>query len=72
VSRTSFELHLVVLGGRRDCAKRQTVIELANEVFGFNGWSSSVISLKMDYVRYRHVCGPSALPYTSAMLRPGR
>lgn len=25
-------------------------IELANEIFGFNGWSSSVISLSQDFV----------------------
>jgi len=28
------------------------VINLANEVFGFNGWSSSITSLTTDYVRY--------------------
>jgi recombination DNA repair RAD52 pathway protein len=27
-----------------------SVIELANDVFGFNGWSSSIVSLKMDFV----------------------
>ncbi|KAK6902680.1 hypothetical protein I203_107938 [Kwoniella mangroviensis CBS 8507] len=26
------------------------VINLANEVFGFNGWSSSIVSLKTDYI----------------------
>ncbi|WWC85234.1 uncharacterized protein L201_000095 [Kwoniella dendrophila CBS 6074] len=26
------------------------VINLANEVFGFNGWSSSIVSLKTDYL----------------------
>lgn len=28
----------------------KTVINLANEVFGFNGWSSSVVSLTTDFV----------------------
>ncbi|KAF8879666.1 hypothetical protein CPB84DRAFT_1793199 [Gymnopilus junonius] len=28
------------------------IINLANEVFGFNGWSSSVVSLTMDFVDY--------------------
>lgn len=28
------------------------VINLANEVFGFNGWSSSIVSLQTDYVSY--------------------
>lgn len=27
------------------------VINLANEVFGFNGWSSSIVSLTTDFVR---------------------
>jgi len=27
-----------------------SVINLANEVFGFNGWSSSITSLKTDFV----------------------
>lgn len=26
------------------------VINLANEVFGFNGWSSSIVSLTTDFV----------------------
>lgn len=26
-------------------------IDLANEIFGFNGWSTSVVSLDVDYVR---------------------
>jgi len=28
------------------------VINLANEVFGFNGWSSNVVSLTIDFVDY--------------------
>lgn len=27
------------------------VINLANEIFGFNGWTSSITSLTVDYVR---------------------
>jgi len=27
------------------------VVDLANEIFGFNGWSTSVRSLDVDYVR---------------------
>lgn len=27
------------------------IVEAANEVFGFNGWSHSVVDLKIDYVR---------------------
>lgn len=27
------------------------VIELANQIFGFNGWSSSVVDITPDYVR---------------------
>jgi len=33
---------------------RGEVINLANEIFGFNGWSSSIVSFTIDYVR---VCG---------------
>ncbi|WVR04984.1 hypothetical protein IAU60_001996 [Kwoniella sp. DSM 27419] len=29
------------------------VINLANEVFGFNGWSSSIVSLKTDFIAER-------------------
>lgn len=32
-------------------------VDLANEVFGFNGWSTSVTSLDIDYVRGS--CSPS-------------
>jgi len=28
------------------------VIELANQIFGFNGWSSSVVDITPDYVRF--------------------
>ena len=27
------------------------VISLANEVFGFNGWSSSILNVQVDFVR---------------------
>jgi recombination DNA repair RAD52 pathway protein len=28
-------------------------IELANQIFGFNGWSSAVVDITPDYVRAR-------------------
>lgn len=28
------------------------VINLANEVFGFNGWNSSIVSLTTDFVSF--------------------
>jgi DNA repair and recombination protein RAD52 len=42
------------------------VINLANEVFGFNGWSSSIISLTTDFADYseetrRYCVGVTAL-----------
>ncbi|PPQ99253.1 hypothetical protein CVT24_009298 [Panaeolus cyanescens] len=30
------------------------VINLANEVFGFNGWSSSIVRLNTDFIDYSH------------------
>lgn len=32
------------------------VINLANEVFGFNGWSSEVRNLEVDFVSFAHRC----------------
>jgi DNA repair and recombination protein RAD52 len=29
------------------------VINLANEIFGFNGWSSSIQNISVDYVSYQ-------------------
>lgn len=42
------------------------IINLANEVFGFNGWSSSVVSLTTDYIDFseeskRYCVGVSAI-----------
>jgi len=28
----------------------EKIINLANEVFGFNGWSSSIVNVSIDYV----------------------
>lgn len=38
-------------GPKLTYAEGWKVINLANEVFGFNGWSSSITSLTVDYVR---------------------
>ena len=37
-------------GPKLTYAEGWKIINLANEVFGFNGWSSSVVSLTTDYV----------------------
>lgn len=37
--------------GKLTYAEGWKIINLANEVFGFNGWSSSITSLSVDYVR---------------------
>jgi DNA repair and recombination protein RAD52 len=39
-------------GGKLTYAEGWKIINLANEVFGFNGWSSSVVNLTTDYVDY--------------------
>lgn len=39
-------------GPKLTYAEGWKIINLANEVFGFNGWSSSVISLTMDFMDY--------------------
>ena len=36
--------------GKLTYAEGWKIINLANEVFGFNGWSSSILSLSVDYV----------------------
>ena len=36
-------------------------IQLANEVFGFNGWSSSIREVQVDYVRAKHGIHQNAL-----------
>ena len=36
--------------GKLTYAEGWKIINLANEVFGFNGWSSSITSLAIDYV----------------------
>ncbi|KAF8708201.1 DEAD protein, partial [Rhizoctonia solani] len=38
-------------GPKLTYAEGWKIINLANEVFGFNGWSSSVLSITTDYVR---------------------
>ncbi|KAG8797267.1 DNA repair protein rad52 [Serendipita sp. 398] len=39
-------------GPKLTYAEGWKVINLANEVFGFNGWSSSIVSLTVDYIDY--------------------
>ncbi|KAI0076724.1 dsRNA-binding domain-like protein [Panus rudis PR-1116 ss-1] len=39
-------------GAVKSYAEGWKIINLANEVFGFNGWSSSVVSLTTDFVDY--------------------
>jgi DNA repair and recombination protein RAD52 len=38
--------------GKLTYAEGWKIINIANDVFGFNGWSSSVVSLTTDYVDY--------------------
>lgn len=38
--------------GRLTYAEGWKIINLANEVFGFNGWSSSIVSLSTDFVDF--------------------
>jgi recombination DNA repair RAD52 pathway protein len=44
-------------GGGREAAyaAANTIVDIANSIFGFNGWSSHVLGLVMNYVR---VCVP--------------
>ncbi|KAH8108510.1 Rad52/22 double-strand break repair protein [Phellopilus nigrolimitatus] len=39
-------------GPKLTYAEGWKVINLANEVFGFNGWSSSVVNMNTDYIDY--------------------
>lgn len=39
-------------GPKLTYAEGWKIINLANEVFGFNGWSSSVVSLSTDFIDY--------------------
>ena len=39
-------------GPKLTYAEGWKIINLANEVFGFNGWSSSVVSLVTDFIDY--------------------
>ncbi|EKM58099.1 uncharacterized protein PHACADRAFT_90029 [Phanerochaete carnosa HHB-10118-sp] len=39
-------------GPKLTYAEGWKVINLANEVFGFNGWSSSIVSLSTDYIDF--------------------
>ncbi|KAF8155767.1 recombination protein Rad52 [Crassisporium funariophilum] len=39
-------------GPKLTYAEGWKIINLANEVFGFNGWSSSIVSLTTDFVDY--------------------
>jgi recombination DNA repair RAD52 pathway protein len=39
-----------LIGSKLTYAEGWKIINLANEVFGFNGWSSSVLSITTDYV----------------------
>lgn len=38
-------------GGKVAYLAAEKVINLANEVFGFNGWSSSIQNVQIDFVR---------------------
>lgn len=39
-------------GSKLTYAEGWKIINLANEVFGFNGWSSNVVNLTTDYIDY--------------------
>lgn len=39
-------------GGKLTYAEGWKMINLANEVFGFNGWSSNVVNLTTDYIDF--------------------
>lgn len=44
-------------GGRVAYLEGNKAIALANEVFGFNGWSSSLGQVQIDYVSRLFICG---------------
>lgn len=53
-------------GPKLTYAEGWKIINLANEVFGFNGWSSSIVSLNTDFVDFseesrRYTVGVSAI-----------
>lgn len=41
-------------GGKVHYLAAEKVINLANEVFGFNGWSSAIQQVQVDFVRACH------------------
>ncbi|KAJ2925393.1 hypothetical protein H1R20_g11718, partial [Candolleomyces eurysporus] len=41
------------------------IINLANEVFGFNGWSSSVVNLTTDFIDYSEESGRYSISVTA-------
>lgn len=47
------DLFLAVTGTRLSYLEGWKAIELANEVFGFNGWSSSITRMDVDFVSRR-------------------
>lgn len=53
-------------GQKLTYAEGWKIINLANEVFGFNGWSSSIVNLNTDFIDYseesrRYTVGVSAV-----------
>ena len=49
--RSYFQPHLSnVTVGQLDYLEGHQAIDIANKIFGFNGWSSKIISMKTDYV----------------------
>ena len=61
-------------GPKLTYAEGWKIINLANEVFGFNGWSSSVVNLSTDFIDYneesrRFTVGVTAI--VRVMLRDG-
>lgn len=43
-------------GGKLHYLAAEKAINLANEVFGFNGWSSSIQQVQVDFVSNRRLC----------------
>lgn len=42
---------LAATGGKLSYIEGWKAIDLANEVFGFNGWSSTIVRMDVDFVR---------------------
>lgn len=42
-------------GAKVSYIQGEKVINLANQIFGFNGWSSTVVDMNVDYVRHHFV-----------------